>query len=310
MSATAGSRFPGSARFAFTVVDDTDFATVDNVSPVYELLHSLGMRTTKTLWPLPAQESNPYTGSQTAADPDYLEFLNSLRSRGFELALHGVRMHSSARDDVEAGLARFERLFGAPPAMHVNHFKNLDNVYWGRARLSSPVARAIYRASAGSHSSLGHVEGDKHFWGDICRRDIRYVRSFTYRETNLDRLPGPIAYSDPSKPYVNGFFLSTEGGDLPSFLNALGEDRQDRLAAEGGVCIMYTHFGAGFAPDGQLDERFESLIRRLAGLGGWFPTATELLDHLYPTGPPVIRPRQRARLERRWLMERLRYGSS
>ncbi len=68
--------FPGGARFAFTVIDDTDVATVANVGPLYRLLESLGMRTTKTVWPLACPEGSPdYQGSETLEDPGYLAFV-------------------------------------------------------------------------------------------------------------------------------------------------------------------------------------------------------------------------------------------
>ena len=55
---TRDHQFPGGARFAFTVMDDTDVATVDNVLPIYRLLESLGMRTTKTVWPVRCEEGS------------------------------------------------------------------------------------------------------------------------------------------------------------------------------------------------------------------------------------------------------------
>src|SRR6185436_5946929 len=59
---TAGDRpagpFPGGARFAFTVMDDTDVATVENIRPIYRLFESLGMRTTKTVWPVACPEGS------------------------------------------------------------------------------------------------------------------------------------------------------------------------------------------------------------------------------------------------------------
>ena len=63
--------FPQGKRFAFTIVDDTDVATVANVKPLYDLLHELGFRTTKTVWPLgcpegkEAQTSHPHKHSRT-----------------------------------------------------------------------------------------------------------------------------------------------------------------------------------------------------------------------------------------------------
>ena len=40
--------FPNGKRFAFTILDDTDVATLANVRPIYRLLEEVGMRTTKT----------------------------------------------------------------------------------------------------------------------------------------------------------------------------------------------------------------------------------------------------------------------
>ena len=74
---------------------------------------------------------------------------------------------------------------------------------------------------------------------------------------------------------------------------------------------MYTHFGDRFCVDGRINPEFERLMRRLAALdGGWFPTASELLDHLYPSTPEPISRGERAAIERNWLIERLRHGSS
>jgi hypothetical protein len=305
----AARPFPGGARFAFTIVDDTDLATVANVKPVYDLLAEVGMCTTKTLWTLPATESNPYDGTQTADQPDYRAFLQDIQRDGFELAMHGVRAHSSVRADVLDGIARFDEWFG-PPRMHINHFNNADNVYWADARLSGFVPRLAYRLAAKTPPALGHVEGSDYFWGDVCRHRIDWVRSFTVRRTNLVGMRTPLAYSDPERPFVRAFFLSSEGGTLEDFCARITETEQDALAA-GGYCVMYTHFGDRFCVDGELNPEFERLMRRLAALeGGWFPTASELLDHLYPSTPDPITRRERAAIERNWLSERLRHGSS
>lgn len=306
----ASSILPPGKRFAFTVVDDTDHATVDRIGPVYRLLEEIGMRTTKTVWTVPATEPSPYEGSSTAADPRYREFCRELQTAGFELALHGVTMHSSTRPQIEQGLGDFAEWFGQMPRMHINHFQNADNLYWGLARLGGRFHRAIYRVASRQPASAGHVADSPHFWGDLAQQHIDYVRSFTYRETNLLRLGVPLVYKDPQRPYANRMFISTEGGTLETFLDAVSEDRQDELAAEGGICIMYTHFGAGFAEHGQLDKRFERLMRRLAALDGWFVPASELLDALCESDCPAIGNRQRNKLERRWIAERLRHGAS
>lgn len=50
--------FPEQKRFAFSILDDTDDATVENVKPVYDTLMEYGFRTTKTAWPLDCPEGS------------------------------------------------------------------------------------------------------------------------------------------------------------------------------------------------------------------------------------------------------------
>ena len=51
-------RFPNGARFAFTILDDTDDSTLENVKPVYDRLRAYGFRTTKTAWPFKSPETS------------------------------------------------------------------------------------------------------------------------------------------------------------------------------------------------------------------------------------------------------------
>jgi len=84
--------FPDGKSFAFTIVDDTDMATLESSKPVYDLLHRYGLRTTKTVWVLAGTEMHhsPNSGA-SLSDPDYRAFILDLQQRGFEIALHGVR---------------------------------------------------------------------------------------------------------------------------------------------------------------------------------------------------------------------------
>ena len=80
-------QFPGERRFAFSVFDDTDNGTVQNLSPVYELLNECRVLTTKSVWVYPPR--GRFSG-QSLMNEDYLSFVLKLRSQGFEIALHGV----------------------------------------------------------------------------------------------------------------------------------------------------------------------------------------------------------------------------
>jgi len=300
--------WPHGKRFAFTVFDDTDKMTVHNGTEVYRLLHDLGLRTTKSVWPLAGPET-PRIGGSTCEEPDYLAWVLDLQQQGFEIALHNATYHSSPREQALAGLARFRELFGSYPRIHVNHADCRDAIYWGPARVSG-VHRRIYEAimrgkTAGRDG--GTNSESEHFWGDACQAHVTYVRNFVFRDINtLKRCPS-MPYYDPDRPYVNRWFASSEGAKLESFCETIAASNQDRLEEEGGACIMYTHFGfPGFICDGRLDPTFVRLMTRLAEKGGWFVPVSELLDFLAEGRADLsISRRERARLERRWLFEKM-----
>ena len=114
------SRWPNGHKFAFTVFDDTDWATVENVKPVYELLSGLGMKTTKSIWMIRGEGAGN-NGGQTCEDRDYLEWILRLRQQGFEIALHNVAPGTCSRAVTIGGLDRFRQLFGPGMAIHCNH---------------------------------------------------------------------------------------------------------------------------------------------------------------------------------------------
>ena len=304
------ARFPDGKRFAFSVFDDTDRGTVANLTPVYDLLAGLGFRTTKSVWPLASVPAGKI-GGDSLADADYLEFVHGLQARGFEVALHGVRNHDAPRELVREGLDRFEELLGHPPRVHCNHSTNRDNIYWGNARLSHPLVKFAYtvpgRLQRRGHFQ-GHLQGSPYFWGDLCRERITYVRNLTFNAINLDRINPTMPYRDPRRPWVNWWFSSGDGADCAKFCELLSEVNQDRLAGEGGVCIVYTHFASGFVDEaGVLNPRFAALMERLAELGGWYVPVSQLLDQLREAnGGRAIPTGELMAMEWRWLKEKLR----
>jgi hypothetical protein len=111
-----------------------------------------------------------------------------------------------------------------------------------------------------------------------------------------------MPYYDQDRPYVNSWFAASEGATVDAFNAMLNERNQERLAIEHGACIMYTHFAKGFLKKGRMNNRFEVLIKRLAGMNGWFVPVHILLDFILKTrGHHVITPAERSSLERRWL---------
>jgi hypothetical protein len=190
---------------------------VENVGPVYCLLNELGMRTTKTVWPLPSVRDGRIGGS-SLQDPEYLKFIITLKDSGFEIALHNVRNYDSTREIIENGLEEFRRRVGHDPRVHSNHCDNRDNIYWGAARFHR--LGPLYRAGAtllDRHTFEGHDPRTEFFWGDFCRERIDYVRNFVFREINLDRSNPSMPYHDPGRPFVKYWFSSCDGADVIRF---------------------------------------------------------------------------------------------
>lgn len=304
--------WPDGKRFAFTVFDDTDLATRANVEPVYRFLGELGFRTTKSVWPL-AGSRQPMLGGATCQDADYCQWLLALQAAGFEIALHNGTYHTSTRPETLEALAAFERIFGHPPHSLANHTSNAEAIYWGQSRLTGlhAAAYALLTRFRRLRHFRGHRKNDPLFWGDACQEKIRYVRNFVFRETNTLAACPEMPYHDPARPYVNYWFASSEGGTLDSFVETINEANQDRLEAEGGACIMYTHFAKDFFRDGHLDERFRRCLERLAAKDGWFVPVSTLLDYLLlQRGPCTLQRRQRSRLERKWLWHKICVGTT
>jgi hypothetical protein len=294
--------WPHGKDFAFTVFDDTDLSTLRNAGPVYELLGELGFRTTKSVWPLRGSQAE--SSGATCEDDAYREWVQALQRQGFEIALHNVASNSSPREQTIRGIERFRELFGQYPSAHTNHGNCRENIYWNNCRLSdvNEVAYNLMNRFRTLATSEGHVESSRFYWGDVCRDRITYVRNFVHGNINTLGYCPEMPYHDPHRPYVNNWFASTEGANVDAFAATISERNQDRLEAEGGACIMYTHFWS-FASEGRADARFERLMRRLSTKNGWFVPVTTLLDHLLQAkGRHEITSAERDRLERQWLL--------
>lgn len=299
--------WPEGKAFAFSIFDDPDYQAAGSVDPVYSFLSDLGFRTTISVWPVQGA-GRPGVGGVTCEDPKYLSRVVELQANGFEVGLHNVTHHTSTRQETADGLERFRDLFGHYPYTMANHTGCREGIYWGRARLSG-MQRLVYdvlHLRQSRSEFQGHVEKSPLFWGDLCRDKIRYVRNFTFSEINTLKACPVMPYHDPTRPFVNHWFAGTEGPAVTSFTDMLCEKNQDRLLAEGGACIMYTHFSQGFVENGRLHKGFESLMTRLSRMNGWFVPTHKLLDFLVNAQRrQSISTSERSRIERRWLLQKI-----
>ena len=275
--------FPHGKRFAFTILDDTDVATVANVKPVYDLLDELGFRTTKTVWPLGCPEgSADFSSSETLDDADYRAFAVGLQQRGFEVTWHSATMETSLRARTIAALERFHEIFGVYPRIHVNHALNRENVYWGAGRLDSSVLRACLGRFAGLPAEYfsGHVEGSTCWWGDACAKHFVYGRNLTTNGINTARFNPSMPYRDPARPLIPWWFSASDAEGVVEFNSLIHPRQQERLQREGGFCIVATHLGKDFVRDGRVNPVTRARLEELSQRPGWFPTTGELLEWL------------------------------
>lgn len=302
--------WPGDNVAAFAVFDDTDATTLENGPPVYEFLSGMGLRVTKSVWPL-APTKRQTVGGTTLGDPDYLRWVLELQQAGHEIGYHNATDHPSVRGDTIRALDRFEELFGHPPKVGADHSANIEALYWGPLRLSGlrssayAAAQRIMRPNRPTFS--GSDPRSDYFWGDVCRERVTYWRSFCFDEVDMLRVSPKLPYHDPRRSYVNFWFTSSDGSNVPRFVRHLTEEKLDRLEAGGGVCIMYVHFGSKFAVDGQVDPSFVDAIERVADRRIWVAPVGEVLDHLRAQmGDSSLTDRERWWLENRWVLDRLR----
>jgi hypothetical protein len=270
-------RYPQGKKFAFTIIDDTDDATVRNVAPIYDLLHSLGILTTKTAWVYPPR--GRFTG-QSLLDAEYLEFIRRLVAQGFEVGMHNIGDGPFTREEIVKGIEIWRDLLGSYPRIQVNHSTNPDNIYWGRKRFTAPLCW-IYQWVGGSSRSGGDEETSACFWGDVAKQHITYMRNFTFNGINTTRYDPLMPYFVKSKSkYSNLWFSSSDAESAERFVKLLSSRNLDRLEHEGGTCIVYTHFSAGFVDQTGIIPAVRSCLEDLASRPAWFAPAGELLDYL------------------------------
>ncbi len=301
------SEYPGGRRFAFSILDDTDDSTLENARPVYDCLERLGFRTTKTVWTHDCPRgSRIFYAADTLERPDYLRWVHELVGAGFELASHGATMESSTREETLRSLEFFESEFGSTPRLYANHGFNRENLYWGAKRFGTPALRWVlerFRSGAGFD---GDEEASPYFWGDLCRDRVRYVRNFTFSGLDMLKQNGEMPYRLDSTPWVDLWFSTTDAPDADTFVRRITRERLERLERDGGVCIVSTHLGKGYAPDGQVREDFESIMTWLSERPGWFVPVSEILDHLVGRGAgDRLGRRRRAALEARYLVDQV-----
>jgi hypothetical protein len=235
--------------------------------------------------------------------------VHELAAAGFEVAFHGATMESSRRGRTLEALEFMRSEFGRYPRLSCNHGQNRENIYWGSKRFHTTPLRMLIRILKRERGEAfdGEQEGSMFFWGDVCRDVIQYVRNFTFQRLNMLDVDPDMPFHVATAPYVRYWFSTADAPDADAFNRLLSPRCIDRLEVEGGVCIVSTHFGKGFAKAGRVNPATEARLRHLADKAGWFVPVSDLLDRLLAAGRGrTLAPREILRLELRFLTDRIR----
>ena len=271
-------KWPNNKKFAFTIIDDTDNATLENIKPIYDFLLKKNILTSKTVWVFESRDR--FIGS-TIQDVDYFNFMNSLKEKGFDIQLHNVGSGSFTREEIIEGLEIFNKKMGYYPSMHINHSYNPDNMYWGYKRYSLVFKLFMKLFFGQKRRFYGDEKGSKHFWGDVHKKHIKWTRNRVYNSTNTLKIDPKMPFMEKSKPYANYLFSSSDGHTIEEFNSLISKKNIDKLEKEGGLCIVYTHFASGFLDkNSSINKEFEENINYLSSKEGWFAPASEILDFL------------------------------
>lgn len=263
--------------FYFTIIDDTDNSTLENTKPIYDFLYEKRIFITKTVWVYPPRDADSFGDSLQR--PEYLKFIKEIQEKGFEIGLHHVGSGNFSRNEILNGIEEFKEKLGEYPKIHINHSYNPDSIYGGHKRFNWPfnwMIKKLYPRYAGRFE--GEIEGSPNFWGDKHKEIIRFNRNHEFDTLNLGRTDEYTPYVDPNRSkYSNYWFSATFAPNQWVFNRVVTQASIQKLAAENGRCIVFTHLGY-FMKDGVIDPGFVKRINWLSAYknGRFIPVSVVL----------------------------------
>lgn len=245
--------------FYFTIIDDTDDATLENIKPIYDLLYEKKIFITKTVWVYPPRDVQS-TGDSLQRK-EYLEFIREIKRKGFEIGLHNVGSGDYSRDEIIDGLEEFKEKLGDYPTIHINHSYNKDSVYGGYKRFNHPnkwLVKKMYPQYAGMFQ--GEERDSKYFWGDKHKEIIRFSRNHEFYGINTGRYDPYMPYIDTKRnEYANYWYSATFAPNPWVYNKVVTPQSIDLLERENGICILFSHLGY-FMKNGKIDDGFKRSI--------------------------------------------------
>ncbi len=277
--------FPPDRDCAIAITDDTDFFQFATTLPVYEVLDSLGVRLTKTVWVFDHEGNDPAKVGLSLRDPDYRRWVLRERDLGHEITMHSA---SSGDDRRELTLAAFDTiraLTGAYPRLEIFHSGNKEALYWGGKRIPSRLLRGLYDLKM-RQSFAGDDPKSPEYWLDVSRDRVRYLRTFTFNDLDTWAANPSMPYLDPATPGAPLWFASGNARWGEKFAQLFRPANVEGLKRGHGVAVVYTHFGLWFTKKGGSgkpalrDDVKEAFLRVGSDRAVEWVPAGELLDRM------------------------------
>tara|TARA_Y100001968_G_C19389552_1_gene734796 strand:+ start:74 stop:1051 length:978 start_codon:yes stop_codon:yes gene_type:complete len=267
-------------KFRFSIIDDTDDATYENIKPIYDFLYSKKIFITKTVWVYPPRDK--HSRGDSLQRKKYLDYIRELSDKGFEIGLHNVGSGNFSRNEISRGVEEFKKKLGFYPKIQINHSYNMDSIYGGYKRFNWPINLLIKKLYPQySREFMGEVENSKYFWGDLHKKIIFFSRNHEFSDIITSNIDNLMPYKDPKRSkYANYWFSSTFAPNQQVFKHVMSDKNIDRLEKSNGTSIIYTHFGY-FFKNGQVDIDFIKSIEYLSKKkNGIFKPVSKILNDI------------------------------
>ncbi|MFN8548522.1 MAG: hypothetical protein U0527_11335 [Candidatus Eisenbacteria bacterium] len=277
--------FPPGKDCAIAITDDTDFFQFPTTLPVYDLLDSLGIRLTKTVWVFDHEGSDPARVGLSLRNPAYRRWVLAERDKGHEITMHSATSGDDPRDLTLAAFDTIRALTGDYPRLEIFHSGNKEALYWGGKRIPNRFLRRLYDLKM-RQTFQGDEPSSPLYWLDVSRDRVRYLRTFTFNDMDTWAVNPTMPYLDPATPGAPLWFASSNARWGEKFSRLFRPSNVEQLKRGHGVSVIYTHFGLWFTKQDATgrarlrDDVREALLRTGSDHAiEWVP-AGELLDRM------------------------------
>ncbi|MFA6235583.1 MAG: hypothetical protein WC824_15550 [Bacteroidota bacterium] len=207
---------------------------------------------------------------------EYRVYCKQLVGKGFEICLHGASAGNNRRERQMEAVRLLNDEF-CKQKTYICHSKNADNIYWEDKVTNLQPFKVLLKAYSRNRCS-GEDNSSDYFWGDICYREIDYIRLHRTRRTDTLSLNPSMPYHNREKPYVKYWFSATKR----AIKDCSDDDSLKRLVRNNGLTVLYQYLHRYSDPSTlELDGNFVRAIENIKRHGEiWVAPVGKVMDRL------------------------------